>query len=83
MPRILSAIIIVLVIGLVCRTANAEDAGSNSNWDFSLAPMYLWAVSIDGDQTVKGVDVDLDVPFRLRIQCRGGFIQNQDGRILQ
>jgi hypothetical protein len=25
--------------------------------------MYLWAVSIDGDQTVKGVDVDLDVPF--------------------
>ncbi len=55
--------IIVLVIGLVCSRAYGEESSSNDNWDFSLAPLYLWAVSIDGDQTVKGVDVDLDVPF--------------------
>jgi hypothetical protein len=63
MLKILPAVAIVFVIGLTCPTANAEDTESNSNWEFSLAPMYLWAVSIDGDQTVKGVDVDLDVPF--------------------
>lgn len=63
MLRILPAVIIVFVIGLTCLTANAEDTESNSNWEFSLAPLYLWAVSINGDQTIKGVDVDLDVPF--------------------
>ena len=63
MLRILPAVIIVFVIGLTCLTANAEDTESNSNWEFSLAPIYLWAVSINGDQTIKGVDVDLDVPF--------------------
>ncbi len=55
--------IIVLVIGLVFSRAYGEESSSNDNWDFSLAPLYLWAVSIEGDQTVKGVDVDLDVPF--------------------
>ena len=62
----------MLVISLPCQVAFAEDAsktGSETessgvkNWDFSLAPMYLWAVSIDGDMTVKGNKVDMDVPF--------------------
>ena len=63
MRRTLSGVILILAIWLECLTAYAEDPSSNSNWEFNLAPMYLWAVSIDGDQTVKGVDVDLDVPF--------------------
>ena len=63
MRRTLSAVILIIMIGLVCLTAYAEDTNSNSNWEFNLAPMYLWAVSIDGDQTVKGNEVDLDVPF--------------------
>ena len=63
MRRILAASIIMVVIGLVCPMAYGEESNSNSDWEFNLAPMYLWAVSIDGDQTVKGVDVDLDVPF--------------------
>src|SRR5210317_195958 len=63
MRRIMAVGIAVLVIGLVCSMAYGEESSSNGNWDFTLEPMYLWAVSIDGDQTVKGVDVDLDVPF--------------------
>ena len=63
MRRTLSAVFLILVTGLVGLTAYAEDSSSNSNWVFNLAPMYLWAVSIDGDQTVKGNEVDLDVPF--------------------
>ncbi|NNL78345.1 MAG: hypothetical protein HKO68_18590, partial [Desulfobacterales bacterium] len=63
MRRILSTVILTIVSGLVCLTAYAEDSSSDGNWDFTLAPMYLWAVSIDGDQTVNGVDVDLDVSF--------------------
>ena len=63
MLKILPAVVTVFLIWLTCLTANAEETESNGNWEFSLAPMYLWAVSIDGDQTVKGNDVDLDISF--------------------
>jgi hypothetical protein len=63
MQRIIATSVMVLLIGLVCPLAQAEESKSNSDWAFTLAPMYLWAVSIDGDQTVKGHRVDLDVPF--------------------
>jgi hypothetical protein len=64
MKRILTVgTIIFLVITLVWSSAYSQESNSNSDWQFSLAPMYLWAVSIKGDQTVNGVKVDLDVPF--------------------
>jgi hypothetical protein len=62
MRGILAAVVMVCVMGLICPMAYGEDSTS-SDWEFGLAPMYLWAVSIDGDQTVNGNDVDLDVPF--------------------
>jgi hypothetical protein len=37
--------------------------------------MYLWAVSIDGDQTVKGFEVDLDVSF-------GDIFRNLNGALI-
>ena len=63
MRRILAASIIMVVVGLVCPMAYGEESNSNSDWEFNLAPMYLWAVSIDGDQTVEGTKVDLDISF--------------------
>jgi hypothetical protein len=44
-------------------TPAATDAKGAKNWEFSLAPMYLWAVSVKGDLKVKGQDVDIDVPL--------------------
>ena len=44
-------------------TETESDNAAAKNWDFSLAPLYLWAVSINGDMTVKGTKVDMDVPF--------------------
>ncbi|MGD9138094.1 MAG: hypothetical protein PVH42_15120, partial [Desulfobacterales bacterium] len=63
MRRILEVSVIVLVIGLVSTMVHGEEPNSNGNWEFSFAPMYLWAVSINGDQKVKGIEVDLDVSF--------------------
>ena len=74
MKKFKEAIALLILLGLLSPLAIAEDASklgtdANSNtstskdWEFNLAPMYLWAVSINGDQTVKGVKVDLDVPF--------------------
>jgi len=74
MKKFKEAIALLILLGLLSPLAIAEnvsklgtDANSNTStskdWEFNLAPMYLWAVSINGDQTVKGVKVDLDVPF--------------------
>ena len=63
MRGVLAIGIMVLFVAFVCVPAFGEEAKSNDNWEFNLAPMYLWAVSIDGDQTVKGITVDMDVPF--------------------
>ena len=68
---VLAGLIVVLLLSpaAVAQESSQTIAGTESatsttkDWEFSLAPMYLWAVSIDGDQTVHGVDVDLDVPF--------------------
>lgn len=64
----------MIVLALMCPLALAEDASETGpdaksdtsaakNWEFSLAPMYLWAASIDGDMTIKGVKVDVNESF--------------------
>jgi hypothetical protein len=72
--KLKKAIALLVLLALLSPLAIAEEASkistdaksdtsTSKDWEFSLAPMYLWAVSIDGDQTVKGTKVDLDVPF--------------------
>ena len=44
----------------------AQDASTDlppeDRWTFVVAP-YLWAISLDGNAKVKGVEADVDVPF--------------------
>jgi hypothetical protein len=47
----------------IIGTDAKSDVPASKDWEFSLAPMYLWAVAIEGEQTVKGNKVDLDVSF--------------------
>jgi hypothetical protein len=46
--------------------AQAQDASTDlppeDRWTFVVAP-YLWALSLDGNAAVKGVEADVDVPF--------------------
>ena len=66
MRKILAAVMLVLVLGLVCPMAYAEGPKPNpvdgDEWRFSITP-YLWAVGLNGDMTVKGVDSDVDESF--------------------
>jgi hypothetical protein len=66
------SIAVLTVLLLLCPAAFAEyeaktsaDAATSpaKEWEFQLAPMYLWAISISGDQTLKGNTVDMDVSF--------------------
>ena len=34
-----------------------------SNWEFNLAPLYLWAISIDGDMGIRGRTSNVSIDF--------------------
>jgi len=61
---IISVLMIVIAVSLVWSTAFAEEPSSETkDWELNLAPFYLWAVSIDGNQTVGSNTGDIDVDF--------------------
>lgn len=64
MRKILAAVMLVLMIGLVCPMAYGEGPNKTDSdeWQFSITP-YLWAVGLNGEMTVKGVDSDVDENF--------------------
>ena len=53
---------------LAAAPASADrDRPPEDRWAFAVAP-YLWAISIDGNATVTGVEADVDVPFSDAVQ---------------
>lgn len=55
-------LVFILLVQGGYHTAQAEDNSSEGNWEFALAPFYLWAVSLDGDVVVgpQGGSVSMD-----------------------
>ncbi len=53
----------LLTVGIVTATSSPLQAGdSGDDWRFIAAP-YLWAMSIDGDLTVRGRSTDVSIGF--------------------
>jgi len=60
---LLILVIAALIFGPLSPAVAAEEkTDKQSGWDFHVAP-YLWAVSMNGDATVKGQEADVDVSF--------------------
>ena len=52
------------LLTLISQAAIADDSMSQKkNWEFNLAPFYLWAVTIDGNMTSGTDRVPVKVPF--------------------
>jgi hypothetical protein len=61
---IFSVMILSGIVLFIPAALNAQDTLSKEkNWDFNLAPFYLWAVSIDGDLTTMGNNQQLKADF--------------------
>ena len=61
---LLAAIVILFVAHfMVTSFALAEQEKTEKNWEFNLAPFYIWAVAIEGDLTVGTNTGPLKVPF--------------------
>ncbi len=77
---IINLISIILII-FVCSAAYAEEPSSEKkNWEFNLAPFYLWALSMEGEQTVGSNTGDIDVDFDdIFDKLESAFIFNLQG----
>ena len=53
-------LLICMVTFLVPSIAWSQE---ESNWEFNLAPLYLWAISIDGDMGIRGRTSSASVDF--------------------
>ena len=59
----LSALTAGLSMALVLATASTR-ADAAEEWEFSLAPLFLWGLSIEGDATINGKTAPLDLEFK-------------------
>jgi hypothetical protein len=48
---------------LLCPLARAQDSSGSKNWEFNLAPMYLWAVNMNGELTVANQTLPIKLDF--------------------
>jgi len=55
-------VIVASMLAAFAPSVTAEEKPAGSGWEFHIAP-YLWAMSMDGNATVKGLEVDVDVSF--------------------
>ena len=53
-------LLICSVFLLVPATSWSQE---ESNWEFNLAPLYLWAIDIDGDMGIRGQTAQVGVEF--------------------
>jgi hypothetical protein len=64
--RVATAIAATILWSVCAGGVRAQDPSTDlppeDRWTFAVAP-YLWALSLDGNARVKGVEADVDVPF--------------------
>jgi len=58
----LMMMLIAFILAAFALSVAAEEKPAESGWEFQIAP-YLWAISMDGTATVKGLEADVDVSF--------------------
>jgi hypothetical protein len=59
---ILLVMVVFILPGAFASSVAAEEKPAENGWEFSVAP-YLWAISMDGSVTVRGLEADVDVSF--------------------
>ena len=64
MSKVTKAMFIGLVILIMSTSAyGKDDPAASGDWEFTLAPLYLWAAKMDGNMTVRGQTQSLKLDF--------------------
>ncbi len=55
---------VVMALILMGMVPTVEAQSGSDEWELQIAPLYLWAVNLDGSMTVRGVDAPLELSFQ-------------------
>jgi hypothetical protein len=58
----LTIVTVVFISALNVPTVAAEEKPAESDWEITVAP-YMWAISMDGNVTVRGLEAEVDASF--------------------
>ena len=61
--KLITGLVHTAAAGALFASATAAHA-EDGEWEFALAPLFLWGVSIDGDATIEGNTAPLDLEFK-------------------
>ena len=63
MKKISISVLLGIFLVLGASAAFAGETQKESNWDFNLAPLYVWAVDMEGDLGIGKANLPADVSF--------------------
>ena len=63
MKKLVALNLAVSLMVFVYSVAYAQEEQDTGDWEFGLAPLYLWAVNIEGDVTMQGITAPLELDF--------------------
>ncbi len=63
MKRIVISILLAASLVFSASVGLAGEKAKEGNWDFNLAPLYVWMVDMEGDLGIGPVDTGVNVPF--------------------
>lgn len=73
-------LVVILSCFLCVPAMAAENADAQKNWDFQLAPFYLWMWTVDGDLSAANRTVDIGVNLTdLTDQLNAAYVANFQG----
>ncbi|MEJ2135214.1 MAG: hypothetical protein P8X86_08210 [Desulfofustis sp.] len=77
MTLLRKSLLVLVIAALLPSMAWSQD---ESNWEFNLAPFYLWAIAIDGDLGIRGRTSSASVDFGdIWDNLEGGFTVRFNG----
>ena len=63
MKKLIVSALFTLILVCFSVSAFGAEKAKEGNWDFNLAPLYLWMVDMEGNMVAKGKDTRVDVDF--------------------
>jgi len=63
MKKLITTSLMVVMLACFSTSALAGEQAKEGNWDFNLAPLYIWMVNMEGDMGIGPVTGGVDVPF--------------------
>jgi hypothetical protein len=61
MKKIITTVLVGMMLGCFSASALAGEQAEEGNWDFNLAPLYLWMVDMEGDLGISKATLPVDV----------------------